>query len=424
MSPGRVLVVGATGFIGSAVVVALAGRGHRVVAATHARARPIAPSRASESQCVDLARDVEGDWRPRLAGVDAVVCVAGALRGDLSALHAGGPAALFAACAASGVARVVQVSALGAGRHPSSRFLTTKARGDEALLRHAAGRAGWHVLRPSVVIGRGGRSTSTFLTLAAGPRPIRLGPGTWRLQPIHVSDLAEVIADLVDGAPAPAVIEAAGPEVLSTDALTATLRGWLGLGPARPFALPAPILRSAAAVGSLLLPGSALTSETLGLLAAGNVASAVAEVVRVRARPLADALAAEPASASDLAAARAGWTSPVLVASLALVWLGSGAASLLVDGSRADALLAGLGLAGRPAAAVTAAGACLDLALGLALLVPRLRRPTLLAQVWLVVAYTVLGTIALPWLWLDPFAPLLKNLAVVGATLSLLARET
>ena len=423
MSTGRVLVVGASGFIGRAAAAAVARRGHCVVAATRAPARPGTSPHAAEFLRVDLARDVESDWRPRLADIDAVVCVAGALRGDLAALHAEGPAALFAACAAVGVARVVQVSALGAGRHPSSPFLATKAQGDEALLRHAAGLAGWHVLRPSVVIGRGGRSTSTFLTLAAGLRPIRLGPGTWRLQPIHVSDLAEVIADLVDGAPAPAVIEAAGPEVLSTDALTAMLRRWLGLGRSHAVAVPAPVLQSVAAAGSLL-PGTALTSETLTLLAGGNVASDVAEVVRVRARPLAEALAAEPASASDLAAARAGWTRPVLVACLALVWLGSGAASLLVSGSRADALLAGLGLVGRPAATVTVAGAFLDLTLGLAILVPRLRRPTLIAQIYLVIAYTALGTVALPWLWLDPFAPFLKNLAVVGVTLSLLAQET
>ena len=423
MRPGRVLVVGAGGFIGRAVIDAVTRRGHRPIAASRDPARQGAPPHGAEAMRVDLARDVVSDWRPRLDGIDAVVCVAGALRGDLAALHAEGPAGLFAACAAAGVPRVVQVSALGAGHHPESPFLATKARGDEALLRHAAGRPGWHVLRPSVVIGRGGRSTSTFLTLAAGPRPVRLGPGSWRLQPIHVSDLAEVIADLVDGAPAPAVIEAAGPEVLSTDALTTLLRDWLGLKPSRPVAVSTRVLRLVAAAGSFL-PGVSLTAETLALLASGNVASEVAEVVRVRARPLAEALAAEPAGPYDLTAARSGWTRPILIACLALVWLGSGAASLLVDGPRADMLLAGLGLAGRPAAAVTVAGACLDVALGLALLVPRLRRPALLAQFWLVVAYTALGTVALPWLWLDPFAPFLKNLAVVGATLSLLAEET
>jgi len=38
-------------------------------------------------------------------------------------------------------------------------------------------------------------------------------------------------------------------------------------------------------------------------------------------------------------------------------------------------------------------------------------------------AYTMLATIALPELWMDPFGSLLKNLAVLAATLALLAVE-
>jgi hypothetical protein len=37
--------------------------------------------------------------------------------------------------------------------------------------------------------------------------------------------------------------------------------------------------------------------------------------------------------------------------------------------------------------------------------------------------YTALATIVLPALWLDPFGPLLKNLAVLTATLAFLAIE-
>ena len=47
----------------------------------------------------------------------------------------------------------------------------------------------------------------------------------------------------------------------------------------------------------------------------------------------------------------------------------------------------------------------------------------LLAQLAVMTGYTVLATIALPGLWLDPFGSLLKNLAVLSATLALLAIE-
>ena len=410
----RVLVVGARGFVGSAVARALRRRGHVVVGTAREPRDGLVAA--------DLERDRASDWALRLAGVDAVVNAAGAIGGDLEALHATGPTALFEACAASGVPTVVQVSALGAGECPWSPFLAGKAQGDAALLRLGAGRPGWRVARPSIVVGRGGATTATFLSLAATPAPTRLAEGRWRLQPIHVDDLAEVVADLVEGAASPPVVAAGGPEVLTTDELTATLRAWLGLRPARPVPLPGPLLRAAAATLGRL-PGARLTPETLALLARGSVADDLDPVVARRVRPIAEALRDSPAGPGDLAEARAAWLRPTLLACLAAVWLGTGVASLLVTAERSDALLGGLGLSGWPAAAATATGALLDLALGVAMLAPRLRARALRAQVALVAAYTALATVALPGLWLDPFAPLLKNLAVVGATLALLAWE-
>ena len=73
--------------------------------------------------------------------------------------------------------------------------------------------------------------------------------------------------------------------------------------------------------------------------------------------------------------------------------------------------------------AVTWAGAALDVALGLALLWRSWRRPAAIAQLAIMALYTALATVALPSLWLDPFGPLLKNLAVLTATLAFLATE-
>ncbi|HZG45382.1 MAG TPA: NAD-dependent epimerase/dehydratase family protein, partial [Allosphingosinicella sp.] len=74
----RVLLLGATGLIGSAVAARLAGAGHEVVGVTRsidtvARRVPVARWIA-----LDL-REVKGpqDWAPHLAGIDAVVNCAG-----------------------------------------------------------------------------------------------------------------------------------------------------------------------------------------------------------------------------------------------------------------------------------------------------------------------------------------------------------
>jgi uncharacterized protein YbjT (DUF2867 family) len=238
--------------------------------------------------------------------VDAVINAAGILHGDLDTIHHRGPAALSDACAAARVPRLVQISALGAGAQPDSRFLTTKDAGDRHLLRAArhSGLDGWCVLRPSLVIGRGGASTALFCALAAFIRPVRLGPGNWRTQPIHVADLARIVAAMIEMPGIPpgqeaidrqaVVLDAVGPEPMTTDELVAVLRGWLGLPPRRFVTLPLTLIRAAARVGALL-PNPPLTGESLTMLARGNTADAtrLAKAIGWMPRRLDDALAAE-----------------------------------------------------------------------------------------------------------------------------------
>jgi nucleoside-diphosphate-sugar epimerase len=247
----------------------------------------------------DLLRDDVAAWSERLAEIDAVVNAAGVLRGDLEQVHRRGAAALFDACAEASVSRLPQISALGAGEEPMSRFLVSKQKADEHMMRlaRARGETGWCVLRPSLVIGRGGASTALFCSLAALPRPIRLGPGFWLVQPIQVADLVRVVADLLESRGMPPCLALVGAEEMTTDGLTLTLRAWLGLPPACQLTLPEPALKMAARLGDAL-PGSNLTRESLAMLAAGNTAD-LAPMVRVLGwapRLLADALAAEPAT--------------------------------------------------------------------------------------------------------------------------------
>ena len=434
----RVLVLGAGGFIGGRVCAGLLARGHDVVPCGRdaAALRRRFPGRLA--MAADLARDGARDWLPRLAGLDAVVQAAGALGGpDLEAVHARGPAALFDACAAAGVARLVQVSALGAGPGAPSRFHRTKREADEHLLRLRAaaeaaggggGRGGWCVLRPSLVVGRGGRSTSLFAALAALPRPPRLGPGTWRVQPLHVEDLARAVAELLEApAPVPPLLDLVGPEPMTTDELTRTLRAWLGLPEAPFLPIPEALLRLGAAAGAAMPGGGGamLTPETLGMLARGNTADPrpAAAALGWRPRPLAAALAADPAVEADRWHARLLPLRPALRLGLAAVWVGSGLVSALVAPlAHSHALLAGLGLRGAAATAVTLAGAALDLALGLALLLlPRRTRLVGAAQIAAMLLFTALATAAAPAAWADPFGPLLKNAAVLVATLALMA---
>lgn len=98
-------------------------------------------------------------------------------------------------------------------------------------------------------------------------------------------------------------------------------------------------------------------------------------------------------------------------AALVLVWLGTAAASLWDGGRQGQALLLGCGLGAGSALALTWAGAGWDAAIGLWLAGRPSRLAYRLALAGMV-AMTLLATALLPGLWLDPFGPLLKNLAV------------
>lgn len=110
------IVVGATGLIGAPLVRALAKRGHAVVAVSR---NPLSdPQRGIAALAVDFAAVPSATWwAEHLKGLDVVVNAVGIFRESRSqsfdALHARAPIAKFEGAVQAGVARVLQLSALG-----------------------------------------------------------------------------------------------------------------------------------------------------------------------------------------------------------------------------------------------------------------------------------------------------------------------
>ena len=134
----RVLVTGATGLIGGAVVARLIGLGHEIVAVARRTGRARRSMPAARWLALDIAAMADAqDWLPHLAGVDAVVNCAGVLqdsaRDSTRGVHVDGIGALFAACERIELRRVVQVSAIGVDRQAPTAFSRTKLEGDRAL---------------------------------------------------------------------------------------------------------------------------------------------------------------------------------------------------------------------------------------------------------------------------------------------------
>jgi uncharacterized protein YbjT (DUF2867 family) len=141
-----VLVLGATGFIGSYVSRALQRAGFDVVQGVRSKGR----ASGCRSVEIDYRRDDHAEhWLPALRGIDAVVNAVGILResGDVTfdAVHVKAPVALFEACVQAGVEKIIQISALGADADARSRYHITKKRADDAL---AALPVRWTILQP------------------------------------------------------------------------------------------------------------------------------------------------------------------------------------------------------------------------------------------------------------------------------------
>ncbi len=428
----RVLVVGASGFIGRHIAIEAARVGHEVVACGRDTAQLQFMFPAWKAVPCDFARDGVEDWRQRLQNVDAVVNAAGIFQGDgtnsLEAVHVTGPRALFEACAELRIQKLIQISALGADDRAKSTFHLSKRKADIFCLALAESHQllGWTVVRPSLVIGRGGQSTALFAALGALPRPPRLAAGRWELQPLHVSDLAYGVCLLLDhNEPLPRELDFAGPKPMTTDQLTHTLRRWLRLPPAGVLTVPEWFLRGASALGGHFFFG-ALSRQSLDMLERGNTAcvTPLKEALQWLPRPLSEAMAADPSTQADLWHARLYFFKPALRTGLGLLWI----ATAIISGfvyplDKSIAMVSGLGVSDPQASALIYGGAALDAVLGSALLANI--RPALVGvlQIITMLVFTVLATAAVPHFWGEPLGPLTKNLAVMLATLAMIALE-
>jgi uncharacterized protein YbjT (DUF2867 family) len=424
----RVLVLGASGLIGSAVLARLVAEGHQITAAMR-RHQGTSPFSASVTElAIDIARAVHpADWVPYLHGLDAVVNCAGVLqdstRDSTSGVHIHGAAALFAACEQVGVRRVVHLSAVGVDRPSSTAFSRTKLAGDQALM---ARDLDWVILRPSVVIGRPAYGGSALIRALAALPMMPVIPGTGRLQVVLLDDVVDaVLFFLLPAAPRRVSLELVGPREWELGDLLRLFRRWLRLPPAR--ALRVPHWASAAMfrlgdVISLLGWRPPIRTTAWIEIARGAVGDANAwiRLTGIQPRDLEAALAAEPASVQERWFARLYLLKPVVFALLSLFWVGSGAVSLGPGFEMGRDLLQEAG-AGELAGPGVIAGSVADIAIGLGMLVRPLARVALLAALTLSLFYAIAGTVLLPELWADPLGPLMKIAPLLALNLAALA---
>jgi len=273
----KILIFGGTGFVGTQVCEKLNQLGCRITVATrriaNARELQLLPHvYAAEAHLGDSAA-----LAALVAGHDAVINLIAILHGSEEAFqkaHVQWPLALARACKATGVRRLVHVSALGAAADSPSRYQRSKARGEAALLG-----AGLDVtaLRPSVIFGANDKFLNTFARLQAVFPVIPLAASQARFQPVWVGDVASAVVHcLHDTQTIGQVYEACGPEVFTLKQLVELAGRWAGVngGRGRPVVgLPDALARLQAFFMELLPGEPVLSRDNLDAMKADNIAS-------------------------------------------------------------------------------------------------------------------------------------------------------
>ncbi|NVD72040.1 SDR family oxidoreductase [Duganella sp. BJB1802] len=423
----KALVLGATGLVGSHALRALRAAGCTTTGASRHRPQDEHPDDWIE---IDFGRMTsEDDWLPLLAGVDAVVNCVGILReeqaGDFDLLHRAAPVALFGACERLGVRRVVQLSALGSHPDAVTAYWCSKGAADADLLARTLSAT---IVRPSLVYGEDGASSVLFRALATLPLLMLPMAHEAKVQPIHIDDLAALIARLAMAggeAPhemaaigeAPRELAAVGPRAMTLAGYLGALRGGMRSAPSLVLDLSMPLARMAARVAARM-PSSALTPDSLRMLEqsadGGNTADA-APVVAMLGRPLRDpARFARPAQRIG---AVWSWAAPLITMTVALLWLITAWVSWFGwPHAQSMSWLAACGVPAGLREPMLLAASFMDAAVG-ALLLLRPRRWLWAAQLALAGGYTVIMSVCLPEFWLHPFGPLSKNLPLLALML-------
>jgi uncharacterized protein YbjT (DUF2867 family) len=420
----QILLIGASGLIGSAVAARLKRDGHEIVAV--GRGGGPAARRVPVDRWVklDLRQATTAEaWLPHLSGIEAVVNCAGVLqdtpRDSPGKIHIEMPKALWSACETAAVRRVILFSAIGVDRGGITDFSRSKRQGEESL--ESSG-LDWVILRPSVVVGRAAYGGSAlFRGLASLPvflRPAEAGP----VDVVQLDDVAETVARLLaPGAATRVALELAGPDRLAFDEIVAAYRSWLGWKPARSFTAPGWLMGIAYRSGDALArlgwrpPIRTTPGREIRRGAAGDNAE-WRRSTGIEPQSLAGALAANPASVQERWFSRLYLLKPVAIGTFALFWLLTGLISLGPGYERAThyMLAGGGGALSEPS---VIAGALTDIAVACAIAWRPTARLGLWAALGVSLFYIVAGTILLPELWSDPLGPMMKIWPILALNL-------
>ncbi|MGF1447602.1 MAG: complex I NDUFA9 subunit family protein [Pikeienuella sp.] len=218
-----VTVIGGSGFVGRYIAQAMAREGWRVRVACR---RPHEAHFVRPYGVVGQVEPVQCNIRDdastarAIQGAQVVINCVGILfeagKNTFDSVQADGAARAARLAAEAGVARFVQISAIGADAASPADYARTKAAGEAAV---TAAFPSATILRPSIVFGAEDQFFNRFAGMARMSPVIPVVGGRTRFQPVWVQDVAEAAVAAASGRAESGVYELGGPNVYTFHAL-------------------------------------------------------------------------------------------------------------------------------------------------------------------------------------------------------------
>ncbi len=272
-APARVLLTGATGFLGRHVLEELLRKGYRVRCLV--RSPQKLPSGVAATPIVGDITQQEAVSRAA-AGCQAAIHLVGIILQSRYAryddIHRLGAQNVVRACASQAVRRLVHLSALGARADAPSAYLRSKWDGEQEVRNSSLA---YTILRPSVIHGPGGALAQLLVRLARFPFLMPLpGSAEGLLQPVLAQDVARLAVQALSlPHTAGQTYDVAGPSLCTLEELLQAVSAVINGRHRRTLRIPLPLLMMVAGLLERLLRHPPFTREQLGLLSEVNVCS-------------------------------------------------------------------------------------------------------------------------------------------------------
>ena len=405
----NILITGASGFIGSAILDGLDANTYGLYAGLRSK-------KESPHQVIfcDFAKDFDSEiWKERLKDIDIVINAVGIIAQNssqtFSALHTKTPIALFKACEEVGVKKVIQISALGTDANAITEYHKSKREADEYLRKL---KLQYYILKPSIVYGEDGVSTELFKGLSALPITAIIDDGEQLLQPIYIDDLVKTINTCIEDIKTESIeLDLVGPKTISYKELLRSFRSWLEKKPTFEIKIP-----EALSFMGAILNEPAISKDNLIMLKQGSIADVkpLEDFLKSPLKSMQETIFLKPSTPAQKLSANFYFMPILSQFVLGFIWIWTAIVSaFLYPHEDAIRLLNEVGISGVLEEPLLYIAAFLDLSIGILTIIGWRLKQLLYFQFLVIVVYTLVLSFFAPYHWLHPFGPLSKNFALL-----------